>query len=84
MSDTPDTSIHASFQDWRARLDAATTAGTVEQTEMLALMFDLRQTLEDVAYRLHAMHQAEYLGILDEYSNKHDLVLELPPRKPTT
>lgn len=84
MSDTPETSIHASFQEWRARLDATTAAGTVPQAEMLALMFDLRQTLEDVAYRLHASHQADYLAILGEYSAKHDLVLELPPRKPTS
>ncbi len=77
-------SIRQGFDDWRAQMDAATAAGAVEQTEMLALMFDLRQTLEDVAYRLHGMHQAEYLSILDEYSNKHDLVLELPPRKPAS
>ena len=56
----------------------------VPQAEMLALMFDLRQTLHDVAYRLHASHQAEYLAILGERSAKHDLVQKLPPRKPTS
>ncbi len=77
-------SIRQGFDDWRARMDAATAAGALGQDEMLALMFDLRHTLDEVAHRLQAMHEAEYLAILDDHSRKHDRILELPPRKPTS
>ncbi len=82
MSDTPQASARQVFQAWRVQLDAEMMAGVIDADELLALMYDLRHTLDDVAHRLQAGHEAAFLGVFDDYARKRDLVLELPPRKP--